>query len=313
MKKRAPVLLSFYGLSNGVTNVLFGQLTYGYKSDLSFQKYTWIKTFRTLLALYRTKAIANKEIELTFNNRQVKTTTDASGSFYIKVSFDVEQTLLTNIKMCSGEVITILNNLYTPQIDYVENYTIVISDIDDTILQSHISNKLLKFFTVMFTSVEKRKAIVNMMQLIKDFAQSGAASFYLSNSEQNLYPLIYRFFANNQFPEGPIFLKQMRGWRDVFINKKYPEKDAHKQRQLKQIIELFPDKHYILIGDNTQNDLKIYLQVAREFPTLIRHIIIRKVIDKKRDKALIKEHIPFLESHAIGMHYSDTFPTKFEL
>jgi phosphatidate phosphatase APP1 len=313
MKKSEPVLLSFYGLSNGVTNVLFGQLTFGYKSDLSFQKYTRGKTFRTLVALYRTKALANKEIELTFNNGKVRTTTDASGSFYIKVSFDAKQTLLTDIKLCSGETITILNNLYSPEIDYVENHTIVISDIDDTVLQSHISNKLLKFFTLMFTSVEKRKAIETMMKLIKDFSQSGTASFYLSNSEQNLYPLIYRFFMNNSFPEGPIFLKQMRGWRDVFINKKYPEKDAHKQMQLKQIIELFPDKHYILIGDNTQNDLRIYLSVAQKFPALVRHIIIRKVIDKKTDAALIKEHTAFLESHKIGLHYSDTFPNKFEL
>ena len=313
MKKKTPVLLSFYGLSNGNTYVLFGQLTYGGKSDWSFQKYTRGKTFRTLIALYRTKSIANKEIELTFNNGKIKTTTDASGSFYLKVSFEEKQTQLTNVQMSSGEAVAILENLYSPQIDYVENHTIVISDIDDTILQSHISNKLLKFFTLMFTSVEKRKAIENMMQLIKDFAQSGTASFYLSNSEQNLYPLIYRFFTNNRFPEGPIFLKQMRGWRDVLINNKYPEKDAHKQMQLKKIIDFFPDKHYILIGDNTQNDLRIYLSVARNFPTLIRHIIIRRVINKKSDEALIKEFIPFLESHTIGIHYSDVFPNKIEL
>ncbi len=210
-------------------------------------------------------------------------------------------------------MLTILININWLKIEYVENRAFVISDFDDTILKSHISNKVLKFFTLMFTSVEKRKAIETMMKLIKDFAQSGTASFYLSNSEQNLYPLIYRFFTNNSFPEGPIFLKQMRGWRDVFINKKYPEKDAHKQMQLKQIIELFPDKHYILIGDNTQNDLKIYLSVAQKFPALVRHIIIRKVIDKKSDASLIKEHADFLESHRIGLHYSDAFPNKFEL
>jgi phosphatidate phosphatase APP1 len=312
-RKKTANLLSFYGLSNGTTNVLFGQITYFDKNDLSFQEYTSGQTFRTLLALYRAKPVAQRDIELVFNNGHIKTTTDAFGFFYIKVSFDEKQTQLTNVRIGEEEEARILEHLYSPMIDFVESHSIVISDIDDTILHSFISNKFLQFCTLMFTSVEKRKAVDDMMQLIKDFSEAGATSFYLSNSEQNLYPLIYRFLMYNSFPIGPIFLKHMRRLRDVWMNKRYPERDVHKLTQLQQIIELFPDKHYILIGDNTQNDLRIYLSIAEKYPSLIRHIIIREVVSKRRDEELLNKASEFLETNLIGLHYSTTFPSRIEL
>lgn len=312
-RKKTADLTSFYGLSNGTTILLFGQLAYHGKTNLSFQDYTRGQTFRTLLALYKTRVVANKEIELVFNNGHIKATTDALGSFYIKVSFDEPQTHLIRIRIGTEEEATIHDHLYSPLIDYVESHIIVISDIDDTILHSFISNKFIQFCTLMFTSVEKRKAVDNMMQLIKDFSEAGSASFYLSNSEQNLYPLIYRFLINNHFPAGPIFLKHLRRIKDLWRDKKFPSRDLHKLTQLEQIIDLFPDKHYVLIGDNTQDDLRIYLSIARKYPRLIRHIIIREVVSRRGDEELLKKSQEFLESKLIGLHYSTTFPNKIRI
>jgi phosphatidate phosphatase APP1 len=161
--------------------------------------------------------------------------------------------------------------------------------------------------------MEKRKAVDSMMKLIRDLHNSGAAPFYLSNSEQNLYPLIYRFLLHNGFPPGPLFLKQMRKMRDVFRKLRLDERELHKMKMLQSILTFFPDKKYFLLGDNTQLDLPIYLKIADQYPDNIRYVIIRKVLGRAYDDSFIKETEAKLKSKGIGFYYSDAFPSQFEL
>jgi phosphatidate phosphatase APP1 len=241
------------------------------------------------------------------------TVTDASGSFFFVADTVEHQTMLQEITLHDGRPVRILKDLYTRRINFVETPVIIISDIDDTLLHSNISNKLLKFRTLMFTSMEKRKVVGPMMKLIREVHQTGAEAFYLSNSEQNLYPLIYRFLLHNGFPPGPLFLKQMRKVRDVFRRVRTEDREMHKTKMLQQILELFPDKKYFLLGDNTQLDLKIYLKLAHQFPQNIRYIIIRKVLANAHGESFIKETGERLKAMGIGFYYADSFPAKFEL
>ncbi len=165
----------------------------------------------------------------------------------------------------------------------------------------------------MFTSMEKRKAVMSMTKLINDLHDSSATPFYLSNSEQNLYPLIYRFLLHNGFPPGPLFLKQLRKIRDVFRYRNLEERVRHKRKMLLQILSLFPEKKYFLLGDNTQLDLKIYLEIARQYPANIRYIIIRKVPGRSYSESYINEISEVLKLKGIGFYYADSFPSKFEL
>jgi len=313
MSKTAPILLSFYALSNGTESLFTGQLTYSSLRDFSFRAYSRRKTFRTILALYRTRFFANQQITLHLNNGVVHATTDVSGSFFCEAKTVAHQTKLEEIKLQDGRTVRILEDLYTRKINFVETPVIVISDVDDTILHSNISNKLLKLRTLMFTAMEKRKAVGSMMKLIRDIHQTGAEAFYLSNSEQNLYPLIYRFLLHNGFPPGPLFLKQMRKVRDVFRYTRPVDREVHKTRMLQKILKLFPDKKYFLLGDNTQLDLKIYLKIANEFPKNIRYIIIRRVLANSHSDSFIRETAERLKAIGIGFYYADTFPSKFDL
>jgi phosphatidate phosphatase APP1 len=309
----APILLSFYALSNGKKNLFVGQLTYSSLRDFSFLSYSSRKTFRTLLALYRTRFFANKPITLYFDHGLVKTTTDASGSFFCIENTIPYQTRLQQIKLANGQPVRLVDNLYSTEINRIEAPFIVVSDIDDTLLHSHISNKLLKFRTLMFTSMENRKAVTSMMKLIRDLNNMGAASFYLSNSEQNLYPLIYRFLLHNGFPPGPLFLRQMRKIRDVFKMRTLEERERHKTKMLHEIVGLFPDKKFFLLGDNTQHDLKIYLNIANHYPTNIRYIIIRKVLSRSHGDSFLQKTLQDLQTRGIGFYYADAFPSTFEL
>lgn len=313
MSETVPILMSFYALSNGTSTLLTGQLTYSSLRDFSFKSYSTRKTFRTILALYRTRFFAHQQVALHFDAGSATVKTDKSGSFFFKTKTISNQTQLQKITLGNGQNVRILEDLYTRKIYHIDSPVIVISDIDDTLLHSHISNRLLKLRTLMFTSMEKRKAVVSMTKLINDLHVTGAASFYLSNSEQNLYPLIYRFLLHNGFPPGPLFLKQMRKVKDVFRYLTVEERERHKTKMLHEILTLFPEKKYFLLGDNTQLDLKIYLKIAGQYPDNIRYIIIRKVRGNSHSAGYLKDVGDRLSEKGIGFYYADSFPSKFSL
>lgn len=313
MSSTVPILLSFYALSNGTKTLLTGQLTYSSLRDFSFKSYSTRKTFRTILALYRTRFFANQHVTLHFDIGTVQVKTDASGSFFYLSDAVAGQSQLESIMLASNRQVRIVDDLYLRKIHLVNSRYIVVSDIDDTLLHSHISNKLLKFRTLMFTSMENRKAVVSMTKLIRGLHEMGAEPFYLSNSEQNLYPLIYRFLLHNGFPPGPLFLKQMRKVRDIFRSLTLHERELHKTKMLDQILQLFPDKKYFLLGDNTQLDLRIYLRIAEKYPDKIKNIIIRRVLSRAHDPDFLNQTSERLKSLGIGFYYSETFPDKFDL
>jgi phosphatidate phosphatase APP1 len=309
MRMRKPILLSFYGLSNGTSNVFFGKLAYSSVGDLSFKDYSWRKNFKTIIGLYRTRAISNQSFEMCFDHGVISGKTDKSGSFWCEVELNEKQTKLLEITLLeTGEKVLLTEDLYPNKIHSVDSHTIVISDLDDTLIHSFIRNKLVQIRTLLFTSVEKRKAVHDMAHLIKRFALAGADAFYLSNSEQNLYPMLFRFLTINQFPPGPLFLKQYIHVRDMVTRRLLGKGHSHKMTTLGKLMELFPNKKYILIGDNTQKDLSIYLKLADMFPDRIRYIIIRKVAEREEDIVLVREARERLQQFNIPLHYERNYP-----
>jgi phosphatidate phosphatase APP1 len=307
--RKIPVLLSFYALSNAKEALIFGQLATTRLSDLSFTSFSPRRTFRTLFSLYRTRPFAHQKITLKFDAVSIQTKTDNSGAFFFKHPIEKVISVLQSVTMDSGEEIALIEGLYLRTVHHIINPMLVVSDIDDTLLHSFIGNKIRKLSTLLFTPVEKRNAVNNMQSLMNHSVSQGAAVLYVSNSEQNLYPLIYRFLLHNNFPAGPLFLKQLRKMRDLFIYRKVGVPGIHKLKMLDHIISLFPDKKFALVGDNTQLDLPIYLAAAEKYPDNIRYILIRKVRKSTRDENLLKRVHESLAQKNIKLYYSDSLPT----
>lgn len=306
---RNPILLSFYGLSNGKQNLFFGKIADSPQTDLSFKNYSRFRTFRSILALYHTQAIRNREFEMKFDHGVVRGTTDHSGSFWCETEMDHRQTKLISVTLIeSGKNVLLTEDLYPNRIQSILAETIVISDLDDTLIDSFVSSKFRQLKTLLFTTVEKRKAVVTTAALIRRFSQAGGIPFYLSNSEQNLYPMLYRFLALNEFPPGPLFLRQYVHIREFMWRRIWRKKNIHKRTILEKIMELFPDKKYILIGDNTQHDLPIYLELARLHPHNVRYVIIREVKKKPGDIAIVQKAKAAFSEHNIGLYYDKEFP-----
>lgn len=303
--KKVPTLLNFYGLSNGNDNLFVGQLCATFVNDFTFLQYSRRKTFWTILGLFRSKGIRHQEFELVFEQGIIKGKTDATGSFWCTAKNRDTGRTLKEVRVNGSRVVML--DLYALDIQYIPNETILISDIDDTLLHSNIRNKVHQFKTLLFTKMEKRKAVKDTHDLIRRLEAQGAAAFYLSNSEQNLYPLIYRFLRHNDFPEGPLFLRQWRTVRDVFRSRYALPRNAHKLGTLQNIMELFPDKQFILIGDNTQHDLSIYLETALKFPENVKSIVIREVYDRLDHEPLVETAKQKLGTLNIEFYYGASF------
>jgi len=165
----------------------------------------------------------------------------------------------------------------------------VISDIDDTILQTHVTSffKLRMVYATFFKNAYTRLPFEGAAEFYQALQKGSGGNgfnpiFYVSNSPWNIYDLLKNFMEVNDIPKGPIML------RDFGIPRT-PRPDGyrgHKHEEVVKIVKTYPRLPFILIGDSGERDADIYLSVAQEFPGRIRAIYIRDVKDRKRARRI---------------------------
>lgn len=136
---------------------------------------------------------------------------------------------------------------------FADNEVILVSDIDDTIKNSHV---LDKDSTVANAFVPKN-AFLGMAPLYSALAKDKVIDeiVYLSNAPKLLmYPFHKRFLRKTGFPAGRLLLST------GLSNKN------HKVTTLRNLIKNENPKELILIGDNGERDTEVYATIQKEFP-----------------------------------------------
>ena len=155
----------------------------------------------------------------------------------------------------------------------------VISDIDDTILHSGITDWKTAAQLTFLHNARTRKPLKGVARLYQAL-QAGADArgrvpiFYVSSSPWNLYDLLEDFMDLNAIPCGPIFLRDLGTDTGKFL--KTPG-HGHKLARAKGLIERFPDLRWVLLGDSGQADAELYAEAAQQFGPRIAAIYIRDV------------------------------------
>lgn len=180
-----------------------------------------------------------------------------------------------------------------------------ISDIDDTFLISHSARlrwKLYVLFTKNAHSRKPFKGVVEHYQLLARHNQVNGNRnpfFYVSGSEWNLYSLITEFARMNRLPKGIFLLSKMKGlqqlWETGSTNL------MTKFTRIVRIIEDFPNLKFVLMGDDSQFDVTIYLSVVKHFPGKIFAVYIRQVGKSKKKEA--EENLREIENHSVHCCY----------
>ena len=149
----------------------------------------------------------------------------------------------------------------------------IISDIDDTIKVSSVGNKkklLINTFLEDFVAVENMAAFYSHMNRAGDIAYH-----YVSSSPVELYPLLKEFLISTGYPLGSIHLREATNWKNIISFSKISKK--HKYTSIKRILQAYPKRSFLLIGDSSENDAEIYADFKQNFPNQVVAIIIRNV------------------------------------
>jgi phosphatidate phosphatase APP1 len=155
----------------------------------------------------------------------------------------------------------------------------VISDIDDTVIQSRVSNFLQAARTVMLGNARTRlpfPGVAAFYRALRKGASGGEKNpiYYVSSSPWNIYDVIAEFMDVQKIPHGPLLLRDWDIGRGLLASSRHFD---HKGVAIRNIVQLHPTMEFILIGDTSQHDPEIYRQIVAEFPNRIRAIYIRDV------------------------------------
>jgi phosphatidate phosphatase APP1 len=143
----------------------------------------------------------------------------------------------------------------------------VISDIDDTIIQSNVMRKLRMIVTLALSNAHTRKPFLGVAAFYRALHRGRNPFFYVSKSPHNLYVPLLEFLQRQQLPAGPLLL------RDFGVRMK----KNHKAAAIERVLATYPALRFILVGDSGEEDPEIYSAILARFPERIRVIYIRSV------------------------------------
>lgn len=149
----------------------------------------------------------------------------------------------------------------------------IISDIDDTIKISHVADKKALLAN---TFLRPFRAVPGMADLYIRWEKSNAVFHYVSSSPWQLYPALAEFIEQHQFPKGSFHLKCFRLKDSSFLSL-FTKDDQYKLSNISILLQRFPKREFILVGDAGERDPEIYGEIARQFPTQVKHIFIRRL------------------------------------
>jgi phosphatidate phosphatase APP1 len=201
----------------------------------------------------------------------------------------------------------------------------IISDIDDTIVETTATNILAMSRTVFLHNARTRLPFAGVSAFYKSLqlGRNGKRNnpfFYVSSSPWNMYDLLKEFMDLNGIPEGPLLLRDFGLQENKFFSS--GGHMGHKFKEIENILLTYPLLNFVLIGDSGQEDPKIYREVVKYYPGRILAIYIRDVQLPEREQIAIrikeelsKENVEMLvidnaeeaAEHAatIGLIYSD--------
>lgn len=248
----------------------------------------------TIFQLYKKRPFQNKTICVQLGELNIETSTAKNGSF--SVSFPPG---------CKGELRVKESDVGV--IPFSQNYPIVfsekdspiaaISDMDDTLILSHTKSFVKRVGTLLFVHPLDRRSIGFTENFIRGIDQLNGDIYYVSRSEANLFKVLSTFILKSSIPVGNLFLTPLLSWKQLVSNKK---PDNYKFKVISSIIENSSTKQFVLIGDDTQHDLMVYLEIAKKYPEQILKICIRKTstrknrVTPKRLQSIKELGIPFL-------------------
>ena len=169
----------------------------------------------------------------------------------------------------------------------------VVSDIDDTIKLSEVSNRRELLAN---TFLREFRGIEGMAELYREWAGQGAAFHYVSSSPWQLFDPILQWAAEAGFPAGTLHLRTFR-LRDQVIRRRANAK-RRKRQSISKMMKGFPRRRFILVGDSGERDPELYARLCSKYADRIAAVFIRDLesqpLGKRRFEQMKLQAAPVL-------------------
>jgi phosphatidate phosphatase APP1 len=162
----------------------------------------------------------------------------------------------------------------------------VISDIDDTVKITGVGDKRALLRS---TFMEEFKEVPGMAQMYQQWASDMDAKFhFVSSSPWQLWEELETFLSRVGFPMATFHLKPIRLKDRTLLNLwKCPLET--KIAVIESILESFPLRQFLLVGDTGEKDPEVYGEIARRYPNQIKGIYVRNVTNETGEEERYQE------------------------
>ena len=268
---------------------------------------TRLKSFRRMLRRFNSREVPEARVRARLGTMEAVGATDDEGYFAMELGLP-DQPLAGSWHHAEVEVVAVPVRGFQPSATAVDVLVPaataelgVISDIDDTELQTHVTQKLKMIWVTASGSAYTRMPFEGTSDLYRALVNgaSGVAGnpvFYVSKSPWNLYDFLVDFMDHHQLPRGPLLL------RDIGLSEA-PALD-HKSTAVQQLLDTYPELPFVLIGDSGERDPDIYLATAAKYPGRIRAIYIRDLGGRQAEAKRLCEQAGALGTEMLWVEHA---------
>ena len=283
----------YRGYINDQELIVFGHVFKSWAPDKYEIDRRGYRHAKSVYKMFTIDPIKNVRVTLNFKDLEVSTKTLDDGYFRFSIPYNefLESGWHKYSVSCQidGKGIVVRGELLKP----FKSKLGIISDIDDTFLISHTHSFWKKLYVILTQNINNREVfddVVPHFQALSRAGREDAAKgfnsfFYVSSSEWNLYQFILQFAQNHKLPKAIIKLKKIKTGIGDFLFTGRGGHD-HKFIKIKDIISFYPQLEYVLLGDDSQQDAKIYERICKFFPSNVKAIYIRQTSKRKKKKIL---------------------------
>lgn len=223
-----------------------------------------IANIRQMLALFFTDEVAG--VRVTCGAAQ--TVSDEEGYFTLIVPRDLPpgwHDIAVEAEGVSARLPVQVPDLGAPQG--------VISDIDDTMLQTGAWNIWRNLWTTFTGNALTRELFDDSVPLMEALSHSGQGPvFYVSSSPWNMHGFLGKVFDRHGLRRGPMFLRDFGVSEGKLVTRAHGD---HKGDAIDRIMAANPGLPFVLVGDTGQHDAAVYEAAAQRHPGRVARVVLR--------------------------------------
>ncbi len=274
------------------------------------------KNLHRMLRRYESDEIPGARVRASFAGRQVEVEADEEGFIDIELEVDLEpdpppaeRWRAVELELCEplreGQApVRVTGWVLTPPRSAEYG---VISDVDDTIVETGATNVLRHWRTVLFNNAISRTPFPGLAAFYRALERDARGRpikpiFYVSSSPWNIFDLFERFMEAHDIPVGPMVFKDFGLDRTKFLKGGHR---GHKLEAIELILSRYPHLPFILIGDSGQRDVEIYRSVVERYPGRVLAVYIRDVSRDARDRTT-RDILATMREHGVQTAFGPT-------